>query len=91
MQQKVLTICFYNLATQPMSEPLELLDNDYAALIAGEYDPNLEPLMRAAGESPTDTLVLTELVGLAQKVLSPGIHPEAAQTGRCTGASMSRG
>ncbi len=59
----------------PETNRLDLLDTDYANLISDEYDPNLERLMRAAGESPTDTVVLTELVGLAQKVLSPGTHP----------------
>jgi hypothetical protein len=51
----------------PDPEPLDLLDTDYATLIADEYDPNLERLMRAAGESPRDAVVLTRLVGLAQK------------------------
>ena len=51
--------------TEP--EPLDLLDTDYAALIAIDYDPNLERLMKAAGESPTDAVLLTRLVGLAQK------------------------
>jgi hypothetical protein len=50
-------------------EPLDLLDTDYANLIAGDYDPNLERLMRAAGESPTNAVLLTRLVGLAQKPL----------------------
>ncbi|MCT7975236.1 hypothetical protein [Laspinema olomoucense] len=53
--------------TEP--EPLDLLDTDYAALIATDYDPNLERLIRAAGESPRDAVVLTRLVGLAQKPL----------------------
>ncbi|HEY9837136.1 MAG TPA: hypothetical protein V6D27_09590 [Vampirovibrionales bacterium] len=53
----------------PEPEPLDLLDTDYAALISGDYDPNLERLMRAAGESPRDAVVLTRLVGLAQKPL----------------------
>lgn len=50
-------------------EPLDLLDTDYAALIATDYDPNLERLMRAAGESPTDAVLLTRLVGLVQNPL----------------------
>ena len=49
------------------AEPLDLLDTDYAALISDDYDPNLERLIKAAGESPTDAVVLTRLVGLAQK------------------------
>lgn len=53
----------------PDPESLDLLDTDYANLIATDYDPNLERLMRAAGESPRDTVVLTRLVGLAQKLL----------------------
>ncbi|MCT7971235.1 hypothetical protein [Laspinema olomoucense] len=48
-------------------EPLDLLDTDYAALIATDYDPNLERLIKAAGESPRDAVVLTRLVGLVQK------------------------
>ncbi|MGL4497673.1 MAG: hypothetical protein ACRCU2_01305 [Planktothrix sp.] len=50
-------------------EPLDLLDTDYATLISDDYDPNLERLIRAAGESPRDAVVLTRLVGLAQKPL----------------------
>ncbi|MGL4503193.1 MAG: hypothetical protein ACRCU2_29295 [Planktothrix sp.] len=50
-------------------EPLDLLDTDYANLIATDYDPNLERLMKAAGESPRDAVLLTRLVGLAQKLL----------------------
>ncbi|MCT7984905.1 hypothetical protein NG796_16665 [Laspinema sp. A4] len=54
-----------------MTEPnrLDLLDTDYAALIATDYDPNLERLIRAAGESSRDAVLLTRLVGLAQKPL----------------------
>ncbi|HEY9837000.1 MAG TPA: hypothetical protein V6D27_08900 [Vampirovibrionales bacterium] len=50
--------------TEP--EPLDLLDTDYAALIATNYDPNLERLIRAAGESSRNAVLLTRLVGLAQ-------------------------
>lgn len=53
--------------TQP--DRIDLLDTEYATLIAGDYDPNLERLMRAAGESPRDAVLLTRLVGLAQKPL----------------------
>ncbi|MCT7959029.1 hypothetical protein [Laspinema palackyanum] len=44
-----------------MTEPdrLNLLDTDYAALVAGDYDPNLEQLMK-------DAVLLTRLVGLPQ-------------------------
>ena len=47
-------------------EPLDLLDTDYANLITTDYDPNLERLMRAAGELLTDAVLLACLVGLRQ-------------------------
>ena len=52
-----------------MSKPdrIDLLDTDYAALIATDYDPNLERLIRAALVSPHNAVLLTRLVGLAQK------------------------
>ncbi|MCT7969992.1 hypothetical protein NG799_27130 [Laspinema sp. D1] len=53
----------------PEPESLDLLDTDYANLIASDYDPNLERHWRAALVSPRDAVVLTRLVGLAQKPL----------------------
>ncbi|MCT7963561.1 hypothetical protein NG791_23075 [Laspinema sp. D1] len=51
----------------PEPDSLDFLDTDYANLISNDYDPNLERLIKAAGELPTDAVLLTRLVGLAQK------------------------
>ncbi|MCT7958483.1 hypothetical protein [Laspinema palackyanum] len=63
--------------TQP--DCLNLLNTDYANLIAIDYDPHLERLMRAAGESSLDVVLLTRLLGLAQKLLSPRNPPRSSK------------
>lgn len=44
--------------TEP--KPINLFDTDYAAFVAGDYDPNLERLMTEAGESPTQKTLQAE-------------------------------
>ncbi|QIR41762.1 hypothetical protein HCG51_34320 (plasmid) [Tolypothrix sp. PCC 7910] len=45
---------------------LGMTDNEYAALVAKGYDPNLELELIELGESPVIARKLTQIVGLTQ-------------------------